>query len=315
MANGDLMNKLDLVLKYFRRSNDPFGGIQLVCAADWLQLPPVFKNGEKQEFAFQSRSWREATFSVVILKQIVRQQENSVLLRVLNELRVGNTDSLHLLEPRIGATWEDSEIEPVRIFCKNIDVDGYNRERLDQLKTQAKVYEAHDSSGEYATDYFNKNCPAPQTLELRLGAQVMLLTNIDTNKGLVNGSIGVVKAFGPQGVTVKFAAGGTAVIERVNWEQKEQEVAADGKIRYKVVAQRNQIPLKVAYASTVHKCQGMTLDRAIIDVADAFSSGQAYVALSRVRDMESLSLAGAIPASAIQVNPACVRFYQEAEQI
>lgn len=312
MAKGDLLNKLDLVLKYVRRKDDPWGGVQVVAVGDFLQLPPVFKGNEIQEMAFECRAWRDAEFKTVVLNEPIRQQEGSLLLKVLNDVRIGRSDTLGLLAPRIGAKWTDSEIEPVRIFCKNVNVDDYNRERLAQLKGESKTYRARDSGSEYATDYFNKNCPAAEVIELKVGAQVMLLSNLDLKRGLCNGSLGVVKAFTTTGVKVKFATT-EEVVDRTEWQQKDQEVGTDGRIRYKVVAERQQIPLRVAYATTVHKCQGMTLDRAVMDLVEAFAAGQIYVSLSRVRDLESLSLVGSIPAAAIRVNEECVRFYEGVE--
>lgn len=313
MAKADLLDKLDGVLRYFRDSPDPFGGIQVVLSGDWLQLAPVFKGDEVQAFAFHSEVWAAANIKTVLLKKVVRQQDDDPLLTVLNDVRVGDTSSLHLLNARVGATWTDSEIEPVRIFCRNVDVDAFNRERLARVTGAAKTYVARDSGEAYHTDAFNKNCPAPQTLELKVGAQVLLCTNIDVAQGLCNGSVGVVKAFGPSGVTVKFKHGST-LVELAEWSIKEQVAGLDGKIIYRTVATRRQIPLRVCYALTVHRVQGMTLDRAIVDLDEAFATGQTYTALSRVRDLESLSLASAIPHSAIRVNPECVAFYDEAER-
>ncbi len=311
MAKGDLLDKLDMVLKYFRDTNDPWGGAQVVVSGDFLQLPPVFKADETQVFAFDCRAWQEANIKVVVLDEVVRQQGDMTLLKVLKDVRVGDASSLHLLDARIGATWPDSEIEPVRIFCKNVDVDLYNRQRLEKLATQAKTYFARDSGMPYHTDTFNKNCPAPQTLDLKVGAQVICLANLDVEKGVCNGASGIVKAFGAQGVTVQFAQT-TMLVDHNEWSIKEQLVGADGKIAYKVVATRRQIPLKVCYAITVHRCQGQTLDRAILDLEGAFGTSMVYVALSRVRDMGSLSIAGKIPPRAVKANPECLAFYEAA---
>ncbi len=310
MAKGDLLDKLNAVLQFFRDSGDPWGGIQIVASGDFLQLPPVFKADEKQVFAFDCAAWEAANIKVVVLKEVVRQQGDTTLLKVLNDLRIGDTKTLHLLDHRVGATWPDSQIDPVRIFCKNVDVDLYNRQRMGMLATQSKTFFASDSGMPYHTDAFNKNCPAPQTLELKLGAQVMLLVNLDVIQGFVNGSVGVIKAFGPSGVTVQFERG-TILVEHNEWHIKEQIVGADKKLASVVVATRRQMPLRVCYAVTVHKVQGATLDRAVLDVGEAFAEGMIYVALSRVRNMESLSLAGRIPPIAVRVNPTCVQFYRE----
>lgn len=311
MAKGDLLNKLDMVLKYFRGTNDPFGGVMVVACGDFLQLAPIFKSGEKVEFAFQSRAWTEASFRVVVLTEPIRQQEGSVLLRVLNDLRVGDTKSLHLLDSRIGAAAPDGDIEPVRIFCHNINVAEYNEGRLAKLPGAPRLYEARDMGSPHYIETLNKNCPAPRELSLKVGAQVILLSNLDVEAGLVNGSVGVVRVFSQNGVTVHFKQGGTRLVERNEWTVKEQEVTLDNKIRYKVVATRSQVPLKLCYAITAHKAQGQTLDYAIVDMTEAFATGQTYCALSRVRDLESLSIIGGIPDRAIRVHPDCVRFYDD----
>lgn len=314
MAKGDLLNKVNEVFKVIRYNDAPFGGVVLCLTGDLMQLPPIFKGDEVQEFAFQCAAWKEAKIETVVLKEQMRQKGDTTLLKVLSDIRVGDTSSLSLLDSRIGATFPSDGFDPVRVFCKNIDVDRYNAERLASLPGVVKTYHARDTGMPYHTDAFNKNCPAPQVLDLKVGAQVMLLANIDVqDRGLCNGTIGVVKAFGPEGVTVQFR-GETALVEHNDWQIKEQEAGIDKTIRFKVVATRRQIPLKVCYAVTVHKVQGSTLDRAVVDVTEAFAEHQIYCALSRVRDLESLSIVGKIPHSAIRVNAHCVEFYDEIER-
>ncbi len=313
MCKGELMDKVDGVLRHFRNPSDPFGGVQLICTGDWLQLPPVFKGEGSIELAFQCASWRSANIQTVVLVEQMRQQGDPTFARVLGDLRVGNTSSLHLLDSRVDAVFPADGIEAVRIFCKNVDVDQYNKDRLAKLTTPSKIYTSYDSGSSYQIESFNKNCPAPQKLELKVGAQVMLLINEDVETGLVNGALGVVKSFELGGVKVQFKTD-TLIVERHIWELKEQEAGIDGKLKSKVVATRSQIPLKLCWAVTVHKCQGQTLDRAIVDVAEAFAEGQCYTALSRVRNMESLSIAGCIPDKAIRVNQDCVRFYEQAKR-
>lgn len=311
MAKGDLLNKVDGVLKAIRRSSAPWGGVQLICVGDFCQLSPVFKGDEVQELAFQSASWRQTGIRSVVLTEQMRQNTTDPLMRVLNDLRVGSTASLHLLDERVGATFPSDGIEAVRVFCHNANVDRYNTERLIALPGKAKIYRAQDMGLPHHTDAFNRNCPAPEVLELKVGAQVMCLIN-RLDEGIVNGSIGIVKAFGPDGVTVQFA-NGPALVELNEWSIKEQEVALGGNIVFKVVASRRQMPLKVCYAVTVHKVQGQTLDRAVIDVSQAFADGMVYTALSRVRDMKSLSLVSPIPPSAVRINRQCIQFYRDLE--
>jgi ATP-dependent exoDNAse (exonuclease V) alpha subunit len=314
MVKGELLDKVSGLFKSIRHCYDPFGGVQVVLIGDFLQLLPVFKgySGDK-ELAFQSAAWREADIQTIILKEQMRQKSDNTFARVLGDLRFGDANSLHLLDSRIDATFPNDGIEPVRIFCKNADVDSYNRKRLAQITAPSKVFRAKDTGLPQHTDAFNRNCPAPQVLELKPGALVTLLTNEDVTRGFVNGSVGVVKAFTGQGVKVQFLKG-ELVVGPAEWHMKDQEVGVDGKMKSKIIATRSQIPLKLAWGATTHRIQGQTLDRAIVDMSESFGYAMCYVALSRVRDMDSFSIMGEIPKSAIRAHPACVQFYRDAER-
>lgn len=307
MISSDLLDKVDAVFRYFRYNEKPFGGIQMIFVGDFCQLPPVWKGDEKKNFAFKALSWERANIRSVVLKEKVRQNADTPFAKLLSEIRIGNTENLGLLSTRINISLSDDGIEPVRIYCKNIDVNEYNHNRLSQIQSKSHFFYAKDSGLPHHIEAFNKNCPAPTKLELKIGAQVMLLSNENVEIGLVNGSIGVVKAFGTAGITVKFKTTSAIICEN-EWQLKEQEATISGGIRYKVVATRMQYPLKLAYAATTHKIQGMTLDRAIVDMNEAFAAGQVYTALSRVRDIESLSVVD-FPSSAIRVNQDCLDFY------
>lgn len=311
MAKAELLDKLDMVMKYYRFNGKPFGGVQLLFVGDLLQLAPVWRGGESQNFGFRSRSWKEATITTVVLKKIMRQVHDPRMAESLNRLRVGDPSGLDLIRMRVGAVFPKSDIEPVRIFCKNVDVDKLNADKLRALAGDAKTFHALDNGEPYHTEHFNKNCPAPQTLHLKVGAQVMLLVNEDVSRGLVNGSLGVVTSFTTKGPVVKFESD-SLVVEPNQWEIKEQEAKKGGGFLYKIVATRVQIPLKLAWASTVHKCQGMTLDQAIVDMTGAFTTGMVYVALSRVRNLESLSIID-FDDSKVQVSRECLAFYEEHE--
>ena len=283
--------------------------MQVVFSADFLQLLPVFNSfDDDMGLAFDSRAWKEAKVSVVMLKQIMRQAGDGNFAKMLNEIRVGNTDSLHLLKPRIDAKFPNDGIYPVKLYCKNIDVNKFNEKKLKDINKPLKTFNALDSGDEHYFKSFDKNCPAPKELRLKEGAQVILLKNLDTENGLVNGSVGVVQSFSNSGILVKFCNGKTGVIELDEWTIKEQNIGFDKKITYRVVATRKQIPLKLAYAVTVHRAQGLTLDRAEVDLNEAFSAGMVYTALSRVIDLESLSVAEFSP-QRIMVNKQCLDFY------
>jgi ATP-dependent exoDNAse (exonuclease V) alpha subunit len=314
MAKSELLDKLDIVCQYIRNSDKPFGGIQVILVGDFLQLPPVFTHFEKEKFAFESQAWRDARVSTVHLTEIVRQHDEPEFASFLNQVRMGTCQNFDILEPCHDREFPDDGIIAVKLFCKNIDVDNFNRNELAKIKAPNKHYYSTDEGGEQWTKFFDKNCRAPAALELKVGAQVMLVKNVDTENGLVNGSVGVVESLHSDTVEVRFTTGEVHVIEPQKWEVKQIEDDGLGGMAPKVVATRKQIPLKLAWALTIHKSQGQTLDRAEINASEAFAEGQVYVALSRVRNLKSLKLHQFHPRK-ITVNKKCLDFYNQAPPI
>lgn len=308
MLKADLMEKLNNFFKIIRmNTHEAFGGIQMIFCGDFLQLPPVWVGDEEKDFAFNSSAWKEANVITVDLKQIVRQHNDPAFAKLLNELRFGDTSGLDLLRTRIDYKFPEDGIEPVYLFCKNYDVEKLNKEMLHEVSGDIKTFKSKDSGSPYHISFFDKHCPAIANLELKIGAQVMLLNNLDTKRGLVNGSIGKVKGWSSGGIIVTFQTG-DEIISEFKWELKELKKVGSTMQRI-VVASRTQYPLKIAYALTVHKSQGSTLDRAVIDISEAFAEGQVYVALSRVRDLKSLSVSH-FSHSRVKVNSECVNFYK-----
>ena len=322
MASAGLIDKLDVIFKLIRRNQNSFGGIQMIFVGDFLQLPPVFNsrvNEKDAGFAFRSKAWKRAMIKTICLKEIKRQDSNSAFAKMLNGIRVGDASHISVLKDRINFEFPKDGIKPVKIFCKNIDVAHINQRELDAISGIEHTFYAFDTGSEHQINFLNKNCKAPNELKLKVGAQVMLLTNVDVDMGLVNGSIGVVEGFvgsgvGSGGVEVLFANNVRSTITKHKWEIKEDELGLDGRIRSKVIAKREQIPLCLAWATTVHKCQGSTLDRAEVDVSEAFTAGQVYVALSRVRNLESISVKP-FAINKIFVNEECLDFYNEIDKI
>lgn len=309
MASADLLNKIDIVFRNVRMNTLPFGGIKLIFSGDFLQLPPVFRGfGDQLEFAFNSRAWEEANIQTVHLTKLVRQDDTTPFAKLLQEVRFGDTKNLPLLQSRVDKPL-NLPFEPIRIFCKNIDIDAYNHAKYSAIRHPEQIYQKRDSGNPNYDKYFDKNCPAPAVLRLKVGTQVMLLVNVSVEDGLVNGSMGVVEGFSPMGPIIKFFDGTKTVVEPHKWEVKEQELDITGKMRYKVVATRMQVPLKLAWATSVHKQQGSTLDHAVVDLSNAFEHGQVYVALSRVKTLEGLSIAAFHP-NKIKAHPECLAFYE-----
>lgn len=305
MISADLLNKIDYIFKIIRDDTRPFGGVRILASGDFLQLSPVFKNTfEDATFAFNSKAWKDANIKTFELKKLVRQDSNSGFAKLLQEIRLGRAADFSVLEKCNNKTNNNS----IRIFCKNVDVDKYNKESLLKIKEKPRLYFAQDSGDFKYVEFFDRNCPAPKILELKVGAQVMLLKNLDTEYGLVNGAMGVVENFTTAGVVVKFISGYQQIIELDEWSVKEL-IFDKGKNKYRIIATRKQIPLKLAYATTIHKSQGQTLDRAEIDLGGTFADHQVYTALSRLKTIEGLTLTNFSP-DHIKVNKECLNFYE-----
>ena len=323
MMTPELFEKLDAIGKRVRASEKPWGGIQLVLCGDFLQLPPVTKglSGEALipgRFAFESPAWKKSHLLPVVLNKIERQTDPA-FQKLLNECRIGapSAETLALLKSRQGLDWKTQLIRPTLLFSRNADVDIINEKNIAALKKPLRMYDAETKiernpedvdaeipTGEYlerAEHKLDNDANYCAHLELCVGAQVMLLINKDIEAGLVNGSRGVVVNFRTDGVPiVQFRHGDPVAVERHRWTSNDSSAL-----------HREQIPLRVAYAITIHKSQGATLDCALIDIGSStFEFGQAYVALSRVRNLESLYI-HTLDASRIRAHPTVTKYYEE----
>lgn len=307
MIDAGLLEKLNRVLQLVRLSSKPFGGLQMIFFGDFLQLPPVAKDGSVAKFAFESRAWHDAQVKVCLLTQVMRQADEH-FAGVLSRVRVGDTseDVRAVLRPRINAVDPTPHISPVTLATHNEIADQINVEKLAAIKGDPTVWEADDwADGDFSRQSLDRNCIAPKTLSLKVGAQVMLLKNIDQPEGLVNGSLGEVielrkgdfRGFTP---VVKFLNGVVREIGPESWELRRHE---------DVLASRRQIPLRLSYAISIHKSQGMSLDKIRVHLARCFADGQAYVALSRARTLEGLFIAD-ITGKSIRANPVALEFYR-----
>lgn len=321
MMTSDLLEKLDEVARLVRRDNRPMGGIQLVFVGDFFQLPPVVKateEGGKPDipFVFESPVWSSLVAETISLTQIHRQSD-PVFQRVLNEARYGtlSPESIEILESRQNLPWQKELIRPTLLFTRRVEVDVVNEKNLKALQGDRKLFTAEtvfapleslrgltgDSPQvKRAIEKLDKDAPYVAELILVKGAQVMLLTNLDPANGLVNGSRGIVAGFDGMGTPqIQFRHGVPVSVGAASWESEEM----DGVFR-------KQIPLRLAYAITIHKAQGATLDSALIDIGTStFEYGQAYVALSRVKSLESLYIWDVEP-SAFRAHPKVKEFYK-----
>lgn len=288
MLEATFLEDLDKVLKAIHKTEDPFGGIQVVLVGDFFQLPPVSRGGVAR-FAFEAEAWKNADFEVCYLTEQHRQAD-PVFTGLLRAMRFGEmtAEQVGIVESRLSG-----EPSPVNLFTHNADVDSMNEARLKDLPGELRTYNMMSSGNQYAVDTLKKNCLSPEQLNLKKDAVVMFTSN-RPDLGYVNGTIGTVDGFGTDGPRIKLFGGGTVYPERNSWKAYDE--------RKEVKASITQFPLRLAWAITVHKSQGMSLDSAAIDLSKAFEYGHGYVAISRVRSLEGLHLVGIGP-NAFKVNP------------
>lgn len=313
MMSPLLLEKLDYIGKKIRKSQKPFGGIQLIFCGDFAQLPPV-----KSDFCFKSPIWEMLIQKNIYLTENMRQTENTYK-NILKEVRLGNVtnQTVKILQTRIGAPVNGPEgIVPTKLYSHRAEVAKINRDSLMRLITnenpivkfhatdQVKRKDGLPVNPRYIDQYLgriDKIFQASKDLELAKGSQVMLLFNLDLKAGLANGSRGVVIDFRNKLPVVRFMNGIETPVSHMTWSMKITDT---------VVVSRKQIPLNLAWACTIHKSQGATLDCAQTDLgASIFSYGQAYTALSRVKSLDGLSIVTLDPAKLV-ASPHVVAFYE-----
>ena len=332
MLSRHLFEKLDEVGRRMRRSVEPFGGIQLVLSGDFLQLPPVIKGSEvdpddpnKSGWIFTTELWDSLSFTEVILEEPRRYPDIdyfNLLMRIRKQeqtdedvetLRSRYRAYLEYLESLEGDDEDDKptlSVKPTILYSRKMDVASYNEKELAKLPTEERQYTAIDTFEPFTPtssreSYFTTlDDMIPEVITLKEGAQVMLKVNHDIPNGLGNGSRGVVLKMYEEKITVKFFNDVVETFEYNGWEMKDKY----GK------ATRQQIPFILAYALTIHKAQGLSLDCAICDLsASVFESGQAYVALSRVRTLDGLYLSKFNP-KVLKANAAALEYYRKLDE-
>jgi GTPase SAR1 family protein len=300
--------RLDLVEKVcrtFKRNEKPFGGIQVILCGDFFQLPPISGSYEEQgQFVYHSRAWSEADFKICYLEEQHRQTDNSTI-SILNEIRENKVSqkNIDLLKSKIKGphTEADGAFSPTRLYTHNIDVENINQKELAQIKEEEKVFEMIGRGGnDVLIDLLKKSCLAPDKIKLKVGAKVMFVKN-NFEVGYVNGTLGTVIALGRSGPTVRTFIGQIIDVEPASWKIEE-----DGKVKAEIV----QYPLRLAWAITVHKSQGMSLDYVEVDLSKSFERGMGYVALSRVRSIDGLRIIG-FNDMALKVSDEIVAFDRE----
>ena len=275
----DLVNE---VLKYFRETDLAFGGIQLILCGDFFQLPPIgnYSETNREKFSFMSQAWLDANLSICYLTDQYRHTDNE-LNTILNEIREGNVtqNSIDVLSKNNNALKSD---EPTKLYTHNLDVNRINTEHLNSIKGKTTKFKAKIKGNLKLAETVKKSIMAPENLELKVGAKVMFVKN-NHEKGYLNGSLGTILKYNKDGLpVVKLLNGYEITAEYEDWRIEDESG--------KMLVSYQQIPLRLAWAITVHKSQGMTLDAAEMDLSKTFERGQGYVALSRVKSLSGLKL-------------------------
>uniref|UniRef100_A0A8C3B4I3 ATP-dependent DNA helicase PIF1 n=1 Tax=Cairina moschata TaxID=8855 RepID=A0A8C3B4I3_CAIMO len=304
MVDGNFFDKLEAVARAVRKRDEPFGGIQLIICGDFLQLPPVCKANEEIKFCFQAKSWRKCIHINMELTE-VRRQTDKTFISLLSAVRLGRCteEVTSLLMQTATNRSERDGILATRLCTHKDDVELTNEKRLQQLSGEVHTFEALDSDP-MLVKLIDAQCPVGSKIVLKVGAQVMLAKNLDVSQGLVNGARGVVVGFesDQKGLPkVRFLCGVTQIIKMERWVFK----GPSG-----VHLSRQQLPLKLAWAISIHKSQGMSLDCVEISLSRVFESGQAYVALSRARSLAGLRVLDFDP-KVVRADPSVLRFYRQ----
>ena len=308
MLSTSMLDMVDMVCREVKQNNEPFGGIQIILVGDFFQLPPIIKKDDYADmqnslipdsklnkvFAYDSGAWERARFVICYLSEQYRQ-DDAELLSILSGIRASNVKQEHLDNILTRQTdISDTPENITKLFSHNVDVDQINNNELGKLNEKVKVFKMSEKGKSHMVTTLKKGCLSPENLELKVGAIVMCTKN-NIKERFVNGTLGTVVDFEEftGNPIIKIHSGHNIIISSMDWTIEENG---------KILAQITQIPLRLAWAITVHKSQGMSLESAVIDLSRVFEFGQGYVALSRVRRLSGLYLLG-INEHALKVHP------------
>lgn len=321
MVRADLLDAVNVVLQHIRRNNESFGGVQMLLIGDLYQLPPVVKDDEwsalapyyLSPFFFDSRAIRQTELIYIELNRIYRQSDER-FISILNAIRnnTATEDDLNILnrhyDPSFHAEADDGYII---LTAHNSTADRINTGNLARIPAEQVQYQ-----GEVEGEFNDSFLPVPKSLSLKVGAQVMFIKNDKgDNRRYYNGKIGIVSRLNKEEIWVRFPGASSELqVELETWKNIKYEYSdTDDSIKEETLGLYRQYPLRLAWAITIHKSQGLTFQKAIVDAAASFAPGQVYVALSRLTSLSGLVLRSPIPISAIQTDARIENWYPKAE--
>jgi ATP-dependent DNA helicase PIF1 len=348
MISCELFEKLEWIARKIRKDERPFGGIQLFLVGDFAQLPPVVPEGSLRVHAFEADCWVSCMGTYVELSEVFRQKDME-FVGVLRHARMGRmpADALAVLQRQVRRDDEPlplrNGVAPTKLYCTKASVEAENQRALRQLDGESVVFESSDKSDGTAAGikqlkFLQKNLTTPATLELKVGAQVMITANMNVllegedasdpkaeRCSVVNGTRGVVDGMEDDHVIVKLISGTLVRVDPYKWKREVASIVQPPKkckkakevppvVVREVLASRTQIPLILAWAVTVHKAQGATLDYMLADLRGVFGDAQAYVALSRATALENLYLRPFGPA-AFQASSKVMEFLESVREV
>ncbi|MEJ7558484.1 MAG: AAA family ATPase [Pedobacter sp.] len=314
MVRCDLLDVIDAILRSVRKNSAPFGGVQLLLIGDLYQLPPVTK---REEWSFLRNAYPTPYFfdAVVVRKNPLLQVELTEVFRqtepefinILNDIRNNqiSDESLKLLNRRYQPDFASTEdLNPIIITSHNVEANSINKKKLEELAGMEYTFE-----GEISGEFRDLGMQADQSLKLKEGAQVMFIKN-DTgdDRKFYNGKIGKIKSIRNNEIWISFPHEDDLLLEKSSWQSFEYKTDTEEAIVQQQVGEFSQYPVKLAWAVTIHKSQGLTFDQAIIDAGKSFVAGQVYVALSRVRTLNGLILQSKISTESLRSNIEVIKY-------
>jgi hypothetical protein len=295
MVSPEIFTSMDKILRAFKQNDLPFGGVQTILSGDFFQLPPINRVNSDKRFAWQSPSWKALDLKTCYLQKKFRQDDD-VLISILDEIRCGDvsSNSYDILNSRHHKDL-DIDFTPTKLYTHNIDVDRINNDELSRINNPAHTFQYESEGTAKNIQMIFKSSLVAEEMTLKKDAVVMFIKN-NPELGFINGTTGVVVDFDKQTQLpiVKTSYGSLIRLKLEDWTMEND--------KGNIVAKVSQIPLKLAWAITIHKSQGMTLDSAQIDLSKTFEVGQGYVALSRIKNIDGLRLMG-LNEKALSVDP------------